>query len=601
MHTLFTRETAALVYGRKAVSIQRMLDFDYLVERGPSVAAVVDPSSGAPEKVFFGGDEFLLPTSLTLRAAREKHPDADVLVNFASRRSAGAVVLEGIVLGLRVIATIAEGIPERDSRVWIARAKERGTILIGPATVGAITAGAFRIGDTGGSTEHLIASKLHRPGCVGCVSKSGGMSNEMSRIIARHSSGIVESVAIGGDRYPGSRLLDHLLRYEKNPDIALLVLLSEIGGREEEEEIADALRAGVLTKPLVAWVAGTSAAVFPKDVQFGHAGAWAESAAETADAKNALLRNAGARVPDRFEKMGEMIGTVYRDLKAEGTVSDPMEPILRDIPEDRTHTHFQCTISSDAGEEARYGDVPISAFMTNRSLVEAIAKLWWKTDLDAARLRYLEMVLTAVADHGPAVAGAHNAIVAATAGKDAVSALCSGLLTVGPRFGGAIDTAARAFSDACARKRTAAQFVDEMKEKGERIPGIGHKIKTLHRPDARVQALLAHARANFRPLLVTEFALGVERVTTAKKPNLILNVDGAIAATFADIVLPVLPEGVRDRFFEIGYLNGLFALGRSIGILGHIFDQKRLQTPLYRHPQEDILYGEGVPPRATHS
>jgi len=48
-------------------------------------------------------------------------------------------------------------------------------------------------------------------------------------------------------------------------------------------------------------------------------------------------------------------------------------------------------------------------------------------------------------------AGAHNTIVTARAGKDLVSCLVSGLLTIGPRFGGAVDDSARYFQDACDR------------------------------------------------------------------------------------------------------------------------------------------------------
>lgn len=569
-----------------------MLDFDYLADRKPSVDAIVDPNSGSPEKAFYGVKEFLLPVYRSLAEAVEHHPNADVLVNFASMRSAGAVVNDSIDLGLRVIATIAEGVPERDSRLWIAKAKEKGVTLIGPATVGAITAGAFRIGDTGGSTEHLLESKLHRPGCVGYVGKSGGMSNEMYRMIAEHTSGIAEGVAIGGDRYPGSHLMDHLLRYEKNPDIKMLVVLSEIGGREEEE-IAAALKNGTLTKPLVAWVSGTSAESFPKDVQFGHAGAWAESAAESAQAKNSLLRAAGAIVPDRFELLGKSLAETYDRLLANGTITPMTEPDVPMMPANRTHTHLQSTISDDRGEEATYGGIPISQFAESGSLTKVIAKLWWKADLSDDVLHYLEMILITIADHGPAVAGAHNAIVAATAAKDPISALCSGLLTIGPRFGGAVDGAAQAFHSAHERGLSPQEFVEEMKQKGERIPGIGHKVKSLHNPDARVQTLLNYAKKHFKNLPLTEYALEVEKITTAKKANLILNVDGTIAVTLTDILLPELPESVRSTFFETGYLNGLFALGRSIGILGHVFDQKRLDAPLYRHPQENILYGEG--------
>lgn len=593
MNTLFTNETTAIIYGRKSISIQRMLDFDFLSGRKPSVSAVVDVSSGAPVKVFFGKKEFLLPVVHTLKEAKEKFPEANVLVNFASLRSAGAVVKEGINLDYRVIATIAEGVPERDSREWVSKAKEKGTMLIGPATVGAVTAGAFRIGDTGGSNDHLLESKLHRKGCVGYVGKSGGMSNEMYRMIAENSSGIVEGVAIGGDRNPGSLLIDHLLRYEQNPDIAFLVITSEIGGTEEEA-IVEALQDGRISKPLVAWVSGSSADFFPKDVQFGHAGAWAASKAETAITKNKMLKDAGILVPESYEELSKLIGKTYEELKEQGKVPDSMEPIIPELPEDRQHSHVQCTISNDTGEEATYGGVPISNFIKEGSLVKAISKLWWKTDLNTETLSYLEMILTAIADHGPAVAGAHNAIVAASAAKDTVSALCSGLLTIGPRFGGAVDAAARTFADAQKRGLSPQEFVDEMKAKGERIPGIGHKIKSTHNPDSRVQTLLAYAKEHFTELPVTNFALEVEKITTAKRPNLILNVDGLIGVTLVDVLLPQLPEDMRESFFEVGYLNGIFALGRSVGILGHIFDQKRLETPLYRHPQEDILYGEGT-------
>ena len=45
-------------------------------------------------------------------------------------------------------------------------------ILIGPATVGGIQAGAFKIGDTAGTLDNIVQCKLYRPGSVGFVSKS---------------------------------------------------------------------------------------------------------------------------------------------------------------------------------------------------------------------------------------------------------------------------------------------------------------------------------------------------------------------------------------------------------------------------------------------
>ena len=151
-----------------------------------------------------------------------------------------------------------------------------GKWIIGPATVGGIKAGCFKIGNTAGTIENIIESKLYRPGSVGFVSKSGGMSNECYNIIARNTDGLYEGIAIGGDAYPGSTLLEHLLRYEQNPAVKMIVVLGEVGGTDEYE-IVEALKARKVTKPLVIWVTGTCSEMFPAGVQFGHAGARADA------------------------------------------------------------------------------------------------------------------------------------------------------------------------------------------------------------------------------------------------------------------------------------------------------------------------------------
>jgi len=96
---------------------------------------------------------------------------------------------------------------------------------------------------------------------VGFVSKSGGLSNEAYNIIARNTDGLYEGIAIGGDTYPGSTLLDHLLRFENIPEVKMLVCLGEVGG-VGEYEIAEALRNKKIAKPLVIWVTGTCTKAF---------------------------------------------------------------------------------------------------------------------------------------------------------------------------------------------------------------------------------------------------------------------------------------------------------------------------------------------------
>ena len=258
----------------------------------------------------------------------------------------------------------------------------------------------------------------------------------------------------------------------------------------------------------------------------------------------------------------------------------------------RRPTHIVSTISDDRGEEPTYKGKAISTVVQEEiGIGGVIGLLWFKRELPELARKYLELVLVLVADHGPAVSGAINAIVAARAGKDAIAALASGLLTIGPRFGGAIDDAARTWYRGKKEGLSAFELVEEMKRKGEYIPGIGHRVKSVSNPDKRVEILKEFAKKSFGKQAYLDYALEIERVTTKKKENLILNVDGAIGATCLDLLVEL---GYKDKemeeFLEVGYLNGLFALGRSIGLLGHVFDQKRLKEPLYRHPTDDIFY-----------
>ncbi|HAT71239.1 MAG TPA: ATP citrate synthase, partial [Elusimicrobia bacterium] len=545
---LFTKDTTAIVYGYHTNAIQRMLDFDYACGRKvPSVAAIVDPGREGAHKAFFGKGEILLPMYGTLAAAAETHPKADVVVNFASFRSAFASSLEALEHpNIRTVAVIAEGIPERRARILAATAKKLDKMVIGPATVGGIKAGCFKIANTAGTYENIVESKLHRPGSVGFVSKSGGLSNECYNIIARNSDGLYEGIAIGGDAYPGSTLLEHIMRYEAIPSVKMIVALGEIGGTEELR-IVEALKTKKIKKPLVIWVTGTCSKMFPAGVQFGHAGAKAGSDLETAEAKNRALKDAGAIVPDSFDDYGVMIKNTYEALVKKGVIKPAEEVTAPVLPMDfaqalkegkiRKATTFINTISNEKKEELEYCNMPISKVLeSGMGIGGVIGLLWFKRDLPDYSRKFLETALILTADHGPAVSGAHNAIVAARAGKDIISSLASGILTIGPRFGGAIDDAAQNFKRAYDAGLTPAQFVRDMKAKGLNIPGIGHKVKSISNPDMRVTQLKAFCKKNFKKTDLLDYALAVEQITSSKKGNLILNVDGCIGICFVDML-----------------------------------------------------------------
>lgn len=601
---LFTKDTTSIVYGYHTNAIQRMLDFDYACGRKtPSVAAIVNPGSEGVHKVFFGKGEVLLPIYKDFKTAAAKHPKADVVVNFASFRSAFDSSMEALNHpNIRTVCVIAEGVPERRARQLAATARKLDKMVIGPATVGGIKAGCFKIANTAGTYDNIVESKLHRPGSVGFVSKSGGLSNECYNIIARNTDGLYEGIAIGGDAYPGSTLMDHILRYEAIPAVKMIVALGEIGGTEELR-IVEALKARKITKPLVIWVTGTCSKMFPAGVQFGHAGAKAGSDLETADAKNAALKAAGAIVPDSFDDYGIKVNETYQKLVKKGVIKPAADVAAPALPMDfaqalkegkiRKATTFIATISNEKKEELEYCNVPISKVLdSGMGLGGVIGLLWFKRQLPDYGAKFLETALMLCADHGPAVSGAHNAIVAARAGKDIISCMASGILTIGPRFGGAIDGAAQNFKRAYDAGLTPEQFIKDMKAKGINIPGIGHKVKSVTNPDMRVTQLKAFCKKNFKKTDLLNYALEVEKLTTAKKGNLILNVDGCIGICFVDMLMSTgsFEKDEINNIVSMGCLNALFVVARSIGIFGHIFDQKRLKQPLYRTPYDEIAY-----------
>ena len=155
--------------------------------------------------------------------------------------------------------------------------------------------------------------------------------------------------------------------------------------------------------------------------------------------------------------------------------------------------------------------------------------------------------------------------------------------------------------------------------------GIGHRVKSLENPDTRVSLIKKFVQEHFGSSPVLDYACAVERLTAKKRSNLILNVDGAIACAFVDLLrccgvftleevqlAVLLPRAVLTVAMPLvvlsvcatgfgqskecvkrGTLNGLFVLGRSVGLIGHFIDQNRLKQGLYRHPTDDISYFVG--------
>ncbi|MCH8518795.1 ATP citrate synthase [Candidatus Gracilibacteria bacterium] len=594
---MFTKKSFACLYGLQLGAAQHMLDFDFLSEREVSVLCFIHPGKKyALQKLFYGDKEVLVPSFPDFASIPQNMREKlDTLVNFASFRSAQKSTLEAMGTGyFQNIVIIAEGIPERQTLELMEKNRALGLNIIGPATVGAMRAGIFRAGNTGGSLENIIDSRLYQSGSVGFVSKSGGMSNELRRVIADRTDGTSLSLALGGDAYNIMDFPSAIKILEDDSETQMIVMLGEIGGRDELE-VAQMITEKEITKPIIAWCIGTINEQIKGEVQFGHAGAKSNKQEETASYKNQALREAGAIVPESYMDFGEKIEKVFLSLhpnfnpfahkEKRITISEKMRLI-----KSRKKTSFTSTISDERGEELLYNGKKISEFTKTPDIAEIIGQLWLKKSLPDYAKKFLNTVLILIADHGPAVSGAQNTIITARAGNDLKSSLIAGLTTIGPRFGGAIDGAAKNWLECLAKNISPNDFVKKMKDAGENIPGIGHKVKSKFNPDTRCTILLDLAKY-FPEKKYLHFALEVEQLTLEKKSNLILNVDGYIAAMLLDIFEDIgMDYNEKKMYIEAGIFNGLFLLARSIGFIGHAIDQKRLGEGLYRADWSDIHY-----------
>jgi ATP citrate (pro-S)-lyase len=176
-----------------------------------------------------------------------------------------------------------------------------------------------------------------------------------------------------------------------------------------------------------------------------------------------------------------------------------------------------------------------------------------------------------------------NTIVTARAGRDLVSALSAGLLTIGPRFGGAINEAAATWLHGVKDDIAPSDLVEEFASRKQYISGIGHRKYRSDFPDPRVAKIIGLTKGLKRRKFTT-YAQAVEAETLQKKGNLILNVDGAIAAGLLDLLHETegYDYGALSDLVETEFFNALFVMSRSVGFMAHYFDQKRLDEGIFR-------------------
>ncbi len=258
---------------------------------------------------------------------------------------------------------------------------------------------------------------------------------------------------------------------------------------------------------------------------------------------------------------------------------------------ERKHTLFTSTVSGDKNGDVYILGEKLDVLAERESFATIVGSMLLGKKLKSKKTeQFIDLALRLLVDHGPYVSGAVNTMIAARAGKDLVSSLCAGLLTIGSRFGGAINQSAAIWFDSVSASTTPNELVETYAKRKQYIPGIGHKKYRIDMPDPRV-ALLKKALEGVTPLLHLDFAIAVERITVVKKSNLILNVDGTIAAAMLDLLLveEKLDTDTIKSLIHSEFFNALFVLSRSVGFVAHYLDQKRLGEGLFRLPEDEVF------------
>lgn len=283
MSILVDRDTRILVQG--ITGGQAQTDTERALQYGARVVGGVTPGRG-------GESVHGIAVFDTVAAALRAQP-ADASVVYTPPLAVRDAVLEAINSALALVVVTTEAVPIHDIAYVIAAARANGVRLVGCNTNGIISPGRSRIGGIGG----VNPGEIYLPGRIGICSRSGGMSAELARTLMAAGVGVSTCVSMGGDSMTGMRMVEFCRMFEQDRDTDAIVVFGE-PGTMNEQELAAAIAAGEITKPVVALVAGVFQESYPQGRTFGHAAALVRRPGDRASVKKTALRSAGAWVAE---------------------------------------------------------------------------------------------------------------------------------------------------------------------------------------------------------------------------------------------------------------------------------------------------------------
>ena len=242
-----------------------------------------------------GGQEVEgLPVFDTVEEAWENLGPFDVSVLFIPAPLVRSAALEAIEAGAKLLVIVPDRVPIYDVLEIAKFADSAGARFVGPNTLGVLSPGKGVLGMIGGRAAS--ARSWFFPGPVGVCSRSGGITSSMTYYLAQEGIGASTLVHVGGDAVVGSPLPEVVRLFQADPDTQAIVMFGEIG-TSQEEQVADLIEQGLVTKPLIAYIGGKGA---KSGTRFSHAGAIIEGGRGTREGKVARLQEVGAHVVENF-------------------------------------------------------------------------------------------------------------------------------------------------------------------------------------------------------------------------------------------------------------------------------------------------------------